>query len=203
MPDTSTLRLENEISDETLLSAIAEGAVWALESLYRRYYRLFYTLAYRMVSDHQIAEDLLQDAFIAVWKRSNTYSPRAGAARNWLISILHHRTIDYLRKLRRRSSLQITSLEPVEFDESLAIDDAWEITWRSLQRSQILEALQHIPPEQRLVVELAYFQGRTHTEIAQRVQIPLGTVKARLRLGLRHLKKVLAQMGLDQSSAEY
>jgi RNA polymerase sigma-70 factor (ECF subfamily) len=203
MLEPSTIRLENEISDETLLSAISGGAAWALESLYKRYYRLFYTLAYRMVSDHQVAEDLLQDAFVAVWRRSHTYSPRTGAARNWLISILHHRAIDYLRKLRRRSSLQTTSLEPIEFDESLASADAWETAWQDLQRSQLQEALHHIPAEQRQVIELAYFQGWTHVAIAQHTHTPLGTVKARLRLGLRHLKVVLAQMGLDQSCVEY
>ena len=94
----------NELSDEALLSAIAGGAVWAMDSLYQRYSRILYSLAYRMVADHQIAEDLLQDAFLSVWRRSTSYSPQAGAARSWLISILHHRAIDHLRRVRRRSS---------------------------------------------------------------------------------------------------
>ena len=84
----------NELSDEALLDAIAGGAAWAMESLYQRYSRLLYSLAYRMIADHQVAEDLLQDAFIAVWKRSTSYSPHVAAARSWLISILHHRAID-------------------------------------------------------------------------------------------------------------
>ncbi len=96
----------DEPSDEALLDAIAGGATWAMESLYQRYSRMLYSLAYRMVADHQVAEDLLQDAFMAVWKRSTSFSPQAGGARNWLISILHHRAIDYLRKVRRRSVIQ-------------------------------------------------------------------------------------------------
>src|SRR5207245_6864916 len=94
----------NELSDEALLNEIAGGAVWAMDSLYERYSRMLYSLAYRMVADHQVAEDLLQDAFLAVWRRAISYSPQTGAARSWLISILHHRTIDYLRKVRRQSS---------------------------------------------------------------------------------------------------
>src|SRR6266516_4684978 len=95
-----------EPSDEALLNAIADGAVWAMESLYQRYSRILYSLAYRMVADHQVAEDLLQDAFLAVWRRATSYSPQTGAARSWLVSIVHHRTIDYLRAVRRRSGLK-------------------------------------------------------------------------------------------------
>jgi RNA polymerase sigma factor (sigma-70 family) len=190
--------LGNDLSDEALIFAIASGAVWAMESLYTRYNRLLYSLAYRMVADHQVAEDLLQDAFMAVWRRSNTYSPQSGAARSWLISILHHRAIDHLRKLRRRSNLQESPLEQVDLDEKTATADAWEDAWRHIQGSQVRAALLEIPPEQRLVIELAYFQGWTHSEISQGTQIPLGTVKARMRLGLHHLKQVLAGMGLDE-----
>src|SRR5437588_1818321 len=127
----------NELSDEALLDEIAGGAAWAMESLYQRYSRILYSLAYRMIADHQVAEDLLQDAFIAVWKRSSSYSPQTGAARSWLISILHHRAIDYLRKVRRRSTVQEAPLEEIEFDESVAFPDVWEDAWRSVQSSQI------------------------------------------------------------------
>src|SRR5260221_10804747 len=113
----------NDLSDEALLNAIATGAVWAMESLYQRYSRILYSLAYRMIADHQVAEDLLQDAFIAVWKRSTSYSPQVGAARSWLISILHHRAIDYLRKVRRRSNILEAPLEEIEFEETFAFPD--------------------------------------------------------------------------------
>lgn len=188
----------NDLSDEALLNAIANGAVWAMESLYQRYSRILYSLAYRLVADHQVAEDLLQDAFLAIWRRSTSYSPQTGAARSWLISILHHRAIDHLRRVRRRSTLQEAPLEELELDETTAFPDVWEDVWRSVKSSQVRAALMKIPAEQRLVIELAYFQGWTHTEIAEGVQIPLGTVKARLRLGLIHLKHALEQVGMDE-----
>jgi RNA polymerase sigma factor (sigma-70 family) len=188
----------DEPSDEALLHAIAGGAVWAMDSLYQRYSRILYSLAYRMVADHQIAEDLLQDAFLSVWRRSTSYSPQAGAARSWLISIIHHRAIDHLRRVRRRSSLQEAPLEELEFDETTAVADVWDEAWRSVQSSQVRAALMKIPTEQRMVIELAYFQGWTHTEIAEGTQTPLGTVKARMRLGLNHLKRALLEAGIDE-----
>ncbi len=189
---------QNEPSDEALLNAIAGGAVWAMESLYLRYSRILYSLAYRMVADHQVAEDLLQDAFLAVWRRATSYSPQTGAARSWLLSILHHRTIDYLRKVRRQSTIQEASLEEIELHESIAYPDTWDEAWQSVKSSHVRAALMKIPTEQRLVIELAYFQGWTHTEIAEGTQIPLGTVKARMRLGLLHLKQILIEMGIDE-----
>ncbi|HYX49139.1 MAG TPA: sigma-70 family RNA polymerase sigma factor [Ktedonobacteraceae bacterium] len=189
---------QNEPSDEALLNAIAGGSAGAMESLYQRYSRILYSLAYRMVADHQVAEDLLQDAFLAIWRRATTYSPQTGTARSWLISILHHRTIDYLRRVRRRSSIQEAPLEELELNESIAHPDAWDTAWQSVKSSHVREALMKIPTEQRLVIELAYFQGWTHTEIAEGTQIPLGTIKARMRLGLLHLRQVLIQMGIDE-----
>ena len=188
----------NELSDEALLLAITDGAVWAMESLYQRYSRILYSLAYRMVADHQLAEDLLQDAFLAVWRRATSYSPQTGAVRNWLISILHHRTIDHLRRIRRHSTIHEAPLEGIELDGSIASPDVWDEAWQSVKSSQVRAALMKIPTEQRLVIELAYFQGWTHTEIAEGTKIPLGTVKARMRLGLIHLKQILAQMGMDE-----
>src|SRR5258708_52065 len=114
-----------QLSDEVLINAIAGGAVWAMEPLYQRYSRILYSLAYRMVADHQVAEDLLQDAFLAVWRRATSYSPQSGAVRSWLVSIMHHRTIDYLRGVRRRSTLKEATLEEVEGDERTALPDVW------------------------------------------------------------------------------
>lgn len=188
----------NEPSDEALLQAIADGEMWAMESLYDRYNRVLYSLAYRMVADHQVAEDLLQDAFLSIWRRATSYSPQAGAAHSWLISILHHRAIDHLRGVRRRASVQEAPLEEIELDETRAFPDVWDAAWQSMKGSQVHAALKRIPVEQRLVIELAYFQGWTHSEIAEGIHIPLGTVKARMRLGMQHLKRILEQMGLDE-----
>src|SRR3989440_12767429 len=172
--------------------------MWHYPPLYQRYSRILYSLVYRMVSDHHIAEDLLPEAFLSVWRRAISYSPQSGAVRSWLISIVHHRTIDYLRSVRRRSVMKEATWEEVEQDESASVPDVWDEAWRSIQSSQVRAALMDIPTEQRMVIELAYFQGWTHTEIAEGCQIPLGTVKARLRLGLHHLKRALEKMGVNE-----
>src|SRR5438874_5782019 len=188
----------DELSDEALINALAEGAEWAMEPLYERYNRVLYSLAYRMVADHQVAEYLLQDAFLAVWRRATSYSPQSGAARSWIVSIMHHRTIDYLRSVRRRSTLKEATWEEVERDEHTAFPDAWDEAWQNIQSAKIREALLKLPTEQRMVIELAYFQGWTHSEIAEGCQIPLGTVKARIRLGLTRLKRVVEEMGFRE-----
>jgi RNA polymerase sigma factor (sigma-70 family) len=187
------------LSDESLISAVGNGAVWAMEQLYRRYSVLLYSLVYRMVADHQVAEDLLQEAFLSIWRHAGSYSPQAGAVRSWLFSIVHHRTIDYLRAVRRRSSsLQEAPWEEVEEDERNAVPDIWHEAWRAVQNGQVRKALMAVPIEQRMVIELAYFQGWTHSEIAEGCHLPLGTVKTRLRLGLMHLKRVLEEMGIHE-----
>src|SRR5207244_10147466 len=113
----------NELSDEVLINAIAGGAVWAMEPLYQRYSRILYSLAYRMVADHQVAEDLLQDAFLSVWRRATSYSPQSGAVRSCLVSIVPHRLIASLRAVRRRSGLKEATWEEVEQDERTAFPD--------------------------------------------------------------------------------
>jgi RNA polymerase sigma-70 factor, ECF subfamily len=189
----------NLLSDEALLNAIVGGAVWAMESLYKRYNRSLYSLVYRMVANQQVAEELLQDVFLAVWRRATSYSPQKSSVRIWLFSITHHRTIDYLRRVRCQSTIQEVLLEEIGLHESIISPDTWDEAWRSVKSSHVQAALMKIPIEQRLVIELAYFQGWTHTEIAEGMQIPLGTVKGRMRLGLTHLKRVLIQMGMDET----
>ncbi len=188
----------DDISDEALIRAIAVGVTWAMEQLYDRYSRLLYSLVYRMVKDHQIAEDLLQESFLAVWRRANSYSAQSGSVRGWLIAIVHHRTIDYLRSVNWRDKGEQVSLLEVDYDDALAFPDAWDETWRGVQGAQVRKALQQLSNEQRQVIELAYFQGLTHKEIAEHVPLPLGTVKARMRLGLLRLKHLLAQVGLTE-----
>lgn len=196
--DIDTAYAIEKVSDEALMQAIASGAVWAMEILYARYARVLYSVIYRMVSDQQVAEDLLQDSFLSVWRRAVSYLPQQGEVRSWLFSIVHHRAIDHLRSLQRRAAIHKLSLADVEQDEQIASSDAWDAAWLSIQRTQIREALMSLPKEQRLVIELAYFQGWTQAEIAEGCQIPLGTVKARVRLGLLHLKRLLEKQGFNE-----
>jgi RNA polymerase sigma factor (sigma-70 family) len=194
--ETTPLSIDR-LSDDMLITAIINGSIWAIEKLYERYHHALYVLAYRMVTDHQIAEDLLQETFLAVWRSASTYSARIGSVRSWLFSIIHHQTIDYLRSAQRRSPLNRISLEEIEQDALLSDSDVWDDVWRAAQGMQIRAALLKLPKEQQMVITMAYFQGWTHTEIAEMCRLPLGTVKGRIRLGLQHLRQLLAQMGVE------
>ena len=184
-----------ELSDEALIHSLALGVIWSLEILYQRYSRLLYSVVYRMISDHQVAEDLLQETFVSVWQNAGSYSSQSGAVRSWLVAIIRHRAIDYLRKMRSRQDFKTTPIDELEYDDELATPDVWEEAWRSMQGAQIRNALKLLSAEQRMVIELAYFQGWTHVEIAEGYHIPLGTVKARMRLGLIRLRRIFEQMG--------
>ncbi|HEY5005555.1 MAG TPA: sigma-70 family RNA polymerase sigma factor [Ktedonobacteraceae bacterium] len=195
--DQYDARLAADLSDEELLRAIADKKVWAMEPLYERYSHLLYSLAYRVVTDTQVAEDLLQETFFAVWRNASSYSSQSGLVRSWLISIIHHRAIDYLRSMRRRGGVNKVPLEDIEHEESMAVPDVWDEAWLAIQGAQVRTALLQLPQEQRNVIELAYFKGWTHSEIAEGCQIPLGTVKARMRLGLARLRRILQEMGVE------
>lgn len=188
----------NEISDRTLISAIAGKAVWAMEILYQRYNRMLYAFVHRIVGNQQVAEDLMQEAFFAVWQNAHSYISQNGEVRSWLISIFHHKAIDYLRSLQRRAAIQQVELEQVDLQDHVVVEDVWDEAWQSAQRDLIREAMMNLPREQRMVIELAYFQGWTHREIAEGTNLPLGTVKARMRLGLLHLKRLLEKKGLER-----
>lgn len=178
-------------SDDALLFAISHGDAEAMEPLYNRYRRLLYTMAYQMVIDHYVAEDLLQDTFFAVWRHAASYSQQSGAVYSWLLSILYHRTVDYLRHTRRRSTMKLVALDEVDLEAYLSISDAWDEVWIAAQMDEVRTALQKLPPEQRIVVEYVYFHEWTTAELARQYHIPLGTIKGRLRLGLAHLRKVV------------
>lgn len=187
---------DDEISDECLIDAIARGDITAMETLCGRYKRPFFSLAYRMTANKQTSEDLVQTTFLAIWRNCTSYSKEAGSAHRWLFSIMHYRIIDYLRRQRSRSPWKEMPWEDIEMGEIPPIPDPWEETWSRERRRLIRKALQHLSVEQRQVIELAYFEGLTHEEIAERCQIPLGTAKSRLKLGLLHLKRTLSEQGI-------
>ncbi|MHB8599980.1 MAG: RNA polymerase sigma factor [Ktedonobacteraceae bacterium] len=184
------------ISDENLIDAVAKGDVAAMETLYERYSRPFFSLAYRMTTSRHISEDLVQAAFLVIWQHRTSYSREVGSVHSWLFSIMHYRVIDYLRHRRCNSMWKEISWEEVAYEEHSLLSDPWEDIWHMEQTTLIRKAMQNIPEKQRSVIELAYFEGLTHEEIAQHCHIPLGTAKSRLRLGLLHLKRELIEQGL-------
>lgn len=188
----------DQLSDEVLIQAIASREVWAMEPLYKRYHRMLYSFSHHLVSDPQIAENLIQETFFAVWQSATTYTLQTGSVRHWLLSIVHHRAIDYLRALRRRSILHEINWDAIEEEELPNVPDVWEEVWQSILIAQVHAALLHLPMEQQEVIELKYFQGCTQSEIARRCHIPLGTVKGRIRNGLLHLKRILGQTSVNE-----
>jgi RNA polymerase sigma-70 factor (ECF subfamily) len=183
-PDETTEQSE----DAAILRRIVARDPGGIELLYDRYGGVAYALAYRVLGERGLAEDVVQEAFLSVWRLGKTYDARKGAVRTWLLTIVHNRTIDQLRTLRAKRSAD-TSI-----DDALPLparEDTWVAVSERLEAERVRAALSGLPPEQRQVIDLAYFRGLTHAEIAARTGIPLGTVKGRMRLALEKLRDAL------------
>jgi RNA polymerase sigma-70 factor (ECF subfamily) len=173
------------LADKDLISHVGQGDAQAFATLYERHRRAAYSLAYRMMGEKQAAEDLLQEAFLKLWRGAASYRAERGSVRTWLLSIVHNRGIDQLRSLasRRRMQEKIEASAPKSQPS-----EAFTQSWRNSQRGQVREALKSLPSQQLNVLELAYFSGYTHVEIAELLDLPLGTVKGRMRLGLKKIR---------------
>ncbi len=190
---TLPLNQSEGAADETLLAAVRDRDAAALEALYDKHHAVALSVALRLVRNQQVAEDVVQDAFLAVWRQAGTFAGQRGSVRNWLLSIVHHRAIDWLR--RREVAQPPVALETLEAATGALPDthggEVWEDAARSIERQQVHAALTALPVEQRQTVELAYFGGLTCQEIGERLGVPLGTVKGRMRLALRKLRVAL------------
>ena len=182
------------LADEDLMSLVGSGDSKAFAVLYDRHGRPAYSLAYRMMGERQAAEDLVQEAFLYVWRGAGSYRAERGSVRTWMLSIVHNRGIDQLRSIssRRRTQDKVEAAAPTSQPS-----EAFAETWRNSQRDQVRQALSHLPPEQVKVLELAYFSGYTHTEIAKLLSLPLGTVKGRMRLGLKKIREYFDSRGME------
>jgi RNA polymerase sigma-70 factor (ECF subfamily) len=173
------------LADEELMPLVNNGAPKAFAALYDRHSQAAYCLAYRMMGEKQAAEDLAQEAFIKVWRRAGSYRAQKGSVRTWILSIVHNRGIDQLRSHASRRRTQ----EKIEASAaSSQPSEAFAETWRNTQSEQVREALSTLPKEQLKILELAYFSGYTHVQIAELLNVPLGTVKGRMRLGLQKMR---------------
>ncbi len=187
-----TPRRTRDTEDEELLQRIAEGDEDALLRLYDKYGRLVYSLAYRVLQDHQLAEEVTQDVFTRVWQSARTFDPRKSRFTTWLTSITRNRAIDVLRRRRVRG---LTGAGEAELNTAITRADERFSPEHHIQTLAVREALRQLPPAQREVLELAYFGGMTQREIAEHLHIPLGTVKTRMRLGLLKLRDLLDVSG--------
>jgi RNA polymerase sigma-70 factor (ECF subfamily) len=183
-----------ELSDLELVVGLVARDVEALRTLYQRYGGLAYSLAVRILGDPGRAEDVVQDAFMRVWTYSDSFDASRGSLRTWLLTTVRNRAIDYLRGRpgRDRQELELS----VELPAHGTGSDPWRDVAESLEREALRHALRSLPPDQRQVVELAYYGGYTQREIAEIVQAPLGTIKGRTRLALEKLSSYLQGRGL-------
>jgi len=183
MPDTPDPRA---LADEDLMQLMRGGNPRAFEAIYERHSGAAFSLAYRMVGRGNVAEDVVQEAFLSIWRSGARYERARGSVRTWVLGIVHHRAIDQLRRSsvhsKRRASDEGIE-ERLESGERTDVEVA-----RRDEAQAIRTAMETLPPEQSHVIELAYFGGFTHTEIADILETPVGTVKGRMRLGLEKLR---------------
>ena len=170
------------------MDRLAGGDLGALDLLYEQYGAMAFSIAYRITGDRSAAEDVVQDAFLGAWRNAGRYADARGSVRTWLLSIVHHRAIDAIR--RRRPTVELPDSEAV-LPDTLTLPDAWGDVELRLDREAVRVAMTSISEVQREAIELAYFGGLTQVEIAERTGVPLGTVKGRLRLGLQGLRAAL------------
>src|SRR5215210_7932225 len=189
MPGTPDPRA---LADEDLIQLVRRGDARAFESVYDRHSGAAFSLAYRMVGRGNVAEDVVQEAFLSIWRSGARYERARGSVRTWVLGIVHHRAIDQLRRAsvhdKRRAGDEGIE-ERLESGERTDVEVA-----RREEAETIRSAMETLPPDQFHVIELAYFGGFTHTEIAGILDTPVGTVKGRMRLGLEKLRERLHRM---------
>ena len=183
----------NRLNDEQLMQQISYRDLEAFRVLYDRYGDLVYSTALRIVRDVQLAQDMVQEIFLKIWRKPESYVAERGRFATWLISIARNRAVDEIRSRKRRYRHETASPEQQGRELPASDQDDPALTAELAdQRRLVLAALAELPPEQRRVIELAYFGGLTQQEIAQRLSQPLGTVKTRIRLGMQKLRVALA-----------
>ncbi len=182
---------EYELPDDKLMILIAAGEGWAFAKIYERYSRLVFHTALKYIHDRPGAEEIVQEVFFKAWRFAGDYRPERSRLSTWLIRITQNQCIDELRRRRVRPTGEV--LEDEMASPPAAIGDPGDALDHALERARVASALQRIPDSQRTVVELAFFEGLSHPEIASRCGDPLGTVKTRLRLGMKKLKGLLEE----------
>ena len=175
------------LSDEALIALAARGEEPALAALYDRYGRVAYGLALRVLRDAALAEDAVQEAFLTVWRSAHRYVPERSKPSTWILTFVHRRAVDLVRREERRRADQLTDADsPV----GGSVD---EEAWVRLERERVQGALRQLPDQQREAIELAYYGGFTQSELAERLGQPLGTIKSRMFTGLARLRELLEE----------
>ncbi len=183
---------EDDRLDLELHRRLGDGERAAFEELYRRYGGSAFGLALRVTGQEVLAQEVVHDAFLALWRAPEAYDPSRGPFRTFFLSLVHHRAVDTVRReerLRKRAE-RVSNLEP-RLGEDVA-EDVVEGAYLAVRRKEVLEALETLPAEQRRVIEMAYFDGHTQVRIAEELGIPVGTVKTRTLAAMRKLRRTLS-----------
>jgi RNA polymerase sigma-70 factor (ECF subfamily) len=174
------------LSDEAVLALVARSEETALAEVYDRFGAVAYGLALRVLRDEGLAQDAVQDAFLTVWRTANTFSAERGAARTWILTLVHRRAVDLVRREQRRRG------DPLESaPEPVASEQTDQLAWLRFERERVQSALRKLPDQQRESLELAYYGGFTQSQLAERLGEPLGTIKSRMHTGLARLRELL------------
>ena len=176
------------LSDEAVVALVARSDDGAFTELYDRFGRVAYGVARRILRDDKLAEDAVQEGFLAAWRNADRFMPERGNASTWLLTLVHRRAIDLVRREDRRRAEPLPEAEPPSAAGSTE-DDAW----LRFERERVQAALRRLPDQQREALELAYYGGFTQSELAERLGQPLGTIKSRMFAGLAQLRELLAE----------
>ena len=183
------------LSDEAVVALVARSDQEALGELYDRFGRVAYGLALRVLRDEKLAEDAVQEGFLAAWRNADRFLPERGKASTWLLTLVHRRAVDLVRREDSRRA------EPIAEDAAAgASRSAEEDAWLRFERERVQSALQQLPDQQREALELAYYGGFTQTELAERLGQPVGTIKSRMFTGLARLRELLAEPGHGEAA---
>lgn len=185
--DSEDAREQRRAEDAALLARIVDKDERAVEALYARYSGPLYSLAYQVTGAERFAQDVVQEVFVALWRDASRFDPARGAVAPWLFSLARHKAIDLVRReanVRKRTA-------DVDLELEEASDDVDHEAWMRIRRERVREAIQELTPVQREALELAFFHGLTHVEVSDRLGIPLGTAKTRIRSALLRLRDIL------------
>ena len=187
LPEPEDAQARRRAEDAALLARIVDRDERAVEELYQRYSGPLYSLAYQVTHADRFAQDVVQEVFVALWRDAGRFDPARGNVAPWLFSLARHKAIDLVRReatIRKRTA-------DVDLELHEAEDDVDHATWLNIRRERVREAIEALSPIQREALELAFFSGLTHVEVAERLDIPLGTAKTRIRSALLRLRDVI------------
>jgi RNA polymerase sigma-70 factor, ECF subfamily len=184
----SMRRHHAHLSDEALVALVARGDESALAELYDRVGRVAYGLALRVVRDEQLAEDAVQEGFLALWRTAAAFRAERAKASTWILTLVHRRAVDVVRREERRRAEPLGKELAAQAGESETTEEA---AWLRFERERVQDALRQLPDVQREAIELAYYGGFSQSELAERLGVPLGTIKSRMFAGLSRLRELL------------